>query len=194
VHTLLDFRFRRNERKLIFDIRLMQRIIEPRGRTMTSAFSPTTSPAAIASTEEAETLIVRYLQVMEALVEVVQQETELVRAGRLSAAAKLAQPKADLTRLYIADTLSLRTSQAQLTHLLPSEQLELLRQRHDSFRALLQINLTVLATARAVSEGIVRGVSGELARKSAPQTYGATGRTLAPPKSAGQPLAISRML
>jgi hypothetical protein len=161
---------------------------------MTSAFSPTTSPAAIASTEEAETLIARYLQVMEALVEVVQQETELVGAGRLSAAAKLAQPKADLTRLYIADTLSLRTSQAQLTHLLPPEQLELLRQRHDSFRALLQINLTVLATARAVSEGIVRGVSGELARKAAPQTYGASGKEAALPRSAGQPLAVSRML
>ena len=41
-----------------------------------------------------------------------------------------------------------------------------LQPRHDTFRALLQINLTVLATAHAVSEGIVRGVSGELARKA----------------------------
>ena len=56
------------------------------------------------------------------------------------------------------------------------------------FRALLQINLTVLATAHAVSEGIMRGVSDELARKAAPQTYGATGRANAPGPSAAQPL------
>ena len=74
------------------------------------------------------------------------------------------------------------------------ERLEELRQRHDKFRALLQINLTVLATAHAVSEGIVRGVSDEMARKSAPQTYGASGRTNAPSRSAASPLAVSRVL
>ena len=35
-------------------------------------------------------------------------------------------------------------------------------QCHNTFRDLLQTNLTVLATAHAVSEGIIRGVSGEL--------------------------------
>ena len=70
---------------------------------------------------------------------------------------------------------------------------ELIR-RHDSFRALLQINLTVLATAHAVSEGIVRGVSGELARKASPQTYGASGRANAPDPRTAPPLAVSRML
>ena len=51
-----------------------------------------------------------------------------------------------------------------------------LRKRHDVFRALLQMNLTVLATAHAVSESIMRGVSRELARKATPQAYGASGR------------------
>ena len=50
-----------------------------------------------------------------------------------------------------------------------------LRQRHDLFRAVLQMNLTVLATAHAVSESIMRGVSSELARKATPQgAYGAS--------------------
>ena len=71
---------------------------------------------------------------------------------------------------------------------------EALVRRHDTFRALLQINLTVLATAHAVSEGIVRGVSGEMARKSSPQTYGATGLANAPDRRASQPLAVSRLL
>ena len=69
-----------------------------------------------------------------------------------------------------------------------------LKRRHEDFRALLQINLTVLATAHAVSEGIMRGVSDELARKTAPSTYGATGRANAPGASAAQPLAVSRVL
>jgi hypothetical protein len=58
----------------------------------------------------------------------------------------------------------------------------------------MQINLTVLATAHAVSEGIVSGVSGEMARKSAPQTYGASGRPNLPRRAAAAPLAVSRLL
>jgi len=34
------------------------------------------------------------------------------------------------------------------------------------FRAMLQVNLTVLATAHAVSEGIVRGVNTEIQRRN----------------------------
>ncbi len=52
----------------------------------------------------------------------------------------------------------------------------------------------MLATAHAVSEGIVRGVSGEMARKAAPQTYGASGRANLPGRSAAGPLAVSRTL
>jgi hypothetical protein len=81
-----------------------------------------------------------------------------------------------------------------LSRIVPAAKLEALRLRHDAFRALLQINLTVLATAHAVSEGIVRGVSAEMAQKSAPQTYGASGRANVPKRSAAAPLAVSRML
>ena len=65
--------------------------------------------------------------------------------------------------------------------------------RHERFRALLQINLTVLATAHAVAEGLVRGVSVELVRKSSPQVYTASGRNAAGPRAA-PPMAVSRQL
>ena len=55
-------------------------------------------------------------------------------------------------------------------------------------------NLTVLATAHAVSESIMRGVSTELARKATPQGYGASGRATAPAASSQQPLTVSRVL
>ena len=50
------------------------------------------------------------------------------------------------------------------------------------------MNLTVLATAHAVSESIMRGVSAELARKATPQAYGASGRAAAP--SAAAPATV----
>lgn len=152
-----------------------------------------TSPLPITTPAEAKELAAHFFEVMDALIGVIQQETELVRAGRVGQALKLEQPKADLTRWYIADTLRLRASQSLLSQLIPGE-IQELRRRHDTFRALLQINLTVLATAHAVSEGIVRGVSGEMARKVAPSTYGASGRAVAPRSNAAQPLAVSRSL
>ena len=69
-----------------------------------------------------------------------------------------------------------------------------LRQQHDTFNALLKINLTVLATAHAVSEGLIRGAHSEVARKNAPQTYGNSGRPTAPLKSAATPVSVSRTL
>jgi hypothetical protein len=71
---------------------------------------------------------------------------------------------------------------------------EQLRVRHEAFRARLQTNLTVLATAHAVSEGLIRGVAGEMNRRSSPQTYGLSGRANPPSRNSAQPIAISRTL
>jgi hypothetical protein len=155
-----------------------------------------TSPTAavpVKSAAEATELARHFGEVLDKLLEIVQQETELVRAGRLGAGAALAGAKTALTHLYVSDMLRLRASQAVFAQIAPGI-IESLRRRHDEFRALLQMNLTVLATAHAVSEGIVRGVSGELARKAAPQTYGSSGRSNTPPPRASQPLAVSRTL
>jgi hypothetical protein len=156
--------------------------------------TPMTSPAPVTTAAEADALTAHFIEVMDALVGVVRQETELVRVGHLGQATAFEQPKAELTRLYIVDALRLRASKSRLSSILPAAKLEALRLRHDAFRALLQVSMTVLATAHAVSEGIVRGVSEELARKSAPQTYGATGRTNVPKRSAAAPLTVSRNL
>lgn len=130
---------------------------------------------------------------MDDILRIVEQETALVRAGSLVEASRLQSAKTELANRYYAGA-------SQIKAMLPALQsgqapaLADLKRRHDEFRALLQINLTVLATAHAVSEGIMRGVSDQLARKAAPSTYGATGRTNAPSASAGQPLAVSRVL
>jgi hypothetical protein len=74
------------------------------------------------------------------------------------------------------------------------ELLATLRRNHDTFRAMLQVNLTVLATAHAVSEGIVRGVNTEIQRRNIPNTYTAAGQRAAPGPRHITPLAVSRSL
>ena len=139
-------------------------------------------------------LITRLTGVMDSIIGVVQQETRLVREGRLSEAALLEPTKTELARQYVADTSQIKSNKPAIAAAAPAL-LDELRRRHAEFHALLQINLTVLATAHAVSEGILRGVADELARKAAPQTYGASGRPSVPgPHSSAQPLAVSRTL
>ena len=151
------------------------------------------APRPIENLPEAEKVIARLEGIMDSLLATIEEETALVRAGRLHDATALEAAKAELARHYSADTERLKISRQFLSQALP-DALEALRKRHDTFHALLQINLTVLATAHAVSEGIIRGVSGELARKQVPQTYSAAGRANTPGPKASQPLAISRTL
>lgn len=153
---------------------------------MAQAAMPVTGPG------EAELLIQHMIDIMDALLGTVEEETELVRAGRLQQAAELEASKLELSRLYVADTAQIRASQPYLAQAVP-QLLDRLRRRHDEFRAVLQINLTVLATAHAVSESIMRGVSDELARKATPQAYGATGQATAPGAAGRQPLTVSRV-
>lgn len=145
------------------------------------------------SAGEAENAIANLNTIMDRLVETVKEETARVRAGHLRHALELEDTKGDLARRYAAENERLKGAKDVLATSLP-EALDALRKRHDAFQALLKTNLTVLATAHAVSEGIIRGVSGELARKRAPSTYGATGRANAPAAKASQPLALSRSL
>jgi hypothetical protein len=59
---------------------------------------------------------------------------------------------------------------------------------------MLQVNLTVLATAHAVSEGIVRGVNAEVQRRNIPNTYTASGQRATPGPRNMTPIAVSRTL
>jgi hypothetical protein len=132
----------------------------------------------------------RFVAVVGDLILVIEEETSLVRAGRLREAAPLERRKAALAHDFTTTTSRLQTLDLGAA---PAAA-KTLRATQERFQALLQSNQTVLATAHAVSEGILRGVSSELARKAAPSTYGASGRTNAPGPSAAQPLAVSRVL
>src|SRR4051795_6314114 len=114
--------------------------------------APAPVPQPIATADEAKAVIGHLNEVMDALLQVVERETDLVRSGRMREAVQLEQAKSELARLYAGDTLRLKAS----TRFLQAQQpglLKALRHRHETFQAMLQVNLTVLATTHAVAEG-----------------------------------------
>jgi len=157
---------------------------------------PRQTPAPIPATStpvQARKLAEDLMDVMGALLGVIERETELVRAGKVREALNLDGQKGELSRRYMVAVECLKTSQKYLSQVSP-ELLTTLRRHHDTFRAMLQINLTVLATAHAVSEGIVRGVNTEIQRRNIPNTYTASGQRAAPGPRNITPLALSRSL
>lgn len=160
-----------------------------------AATAPTAKPQVqpITSEAEAEAVMAEIGKLMAELCEIVEQETALVRSGQLTAAGKVAQRKSELARIFVTQATRVRASTRYLARSAP-KLLDTLRRQHEQFSAELQLNLTVLSTARAVSEGILRGVANELARRSTVQTYGASGRRHVPARRATAPIAFSRSL
>ena len=154
--------------------------------------APAQVPMASTATE-ARKLAEDLMDVMSALLGVIERETELVRAGKLREAMAFEPRKTELSRRYVNAVAQLKASQKYLSQTAP-ELLNTLHRHHDVFRAMLQINLTVLATAHAVSESIIRGVNTEIQRKNIPNTYTAAGRRAAPGPRNMTPLAVSRSL
>jgi hypothetical protein len=149
--------------------------------------------AAAATPIDARKLAENLMDVMSALLGVIERETELVRAGKLREAMALEPKKTELSRRYVGAVGQLKASQKYLAQKTP-ELLTTLHRHHDTFRAMLQINLTVLATAHAVSESIIRGVNTEIQKRNIPNTYTAAGRNATPGPRHMTPLAVSRSL
>jgi len=152
------------------------------------------APIPVASTAtDARKLAENLMEVMSALLGVIERETELVRAGKIREAITLEAEKTDLSRRYLRAVTQFKASQKYLSKSAP-ELLTTLHRHHDMFRAMLQVNLTVLATAHAVSEGIIRGVNVEMQRRNIPNTYTAAGQRATPGPRHITPLTVSRSL
>ena len=159
----------------------------PQARQAPSRRPPIGTPA------DARKLAEELLDVMSKLLAVVEQETALVRAGKVREAMQLEPQKTALSGRYVTAIETLRVAQEHLSQVAP-DLLASLKRHHETFRAMLQINLTVLATAHAVSEGILRGVNAEVQRRNMPNTYTAAGQRATPGPRHITPLAVSRSL
>ena len=105
----------------------------------------------ITTQAEAEKAIGDLAALIERLSGIVEQETVLVRAGELRNASALEPTKAQLAgQLYVAGE-RLKANASFFRKAMPAGCAALAKMQ-DSFRAVLQKNMVVLATAHAVSE------------------------------------------
>jgi hypothetical protein len=147
----------------------------------------------ITTTAEADKAIDDFAALIEKLSGLMEQETALVHAGQVKRATDLGAAKTELAGQLYVIAERIKASAKFLAQAAPAR-CAALQRLQEAFRVVLQKNMIVLATAHAVSESIVRRLSGDLARKSTPQVYGASGRASAPHPKYGQPLAVSRKL
>ena len=156
--------------------------------------APKASPMpSVTTPAEARKLAAALLEAMTTLLNLIEKETALVKSGKIVEALARESQKTELSRRYVTAVSLLKSSAPYMKRNVP-DLLEGLQRHHETFRAMLQVNLTVLATAHAVSEGIIRGVNTELQKRSAPSTYNAAGYRTAPPARNATPLAVSRTL
>ncbi len=147
-------------------------------------------PIDAATAREVATSVTRLLTELAA---VMQHETAAVRAGRLRDAAEFEARKSQLAAGYYGAAMQIKAHAREMKRLAP-EMMRELEAAAACLQPVMQFNLTVLATAHAVAEGLVRGVAGEVAKQTQPTTYGRSGRASAPPPRKAEPIALVRTL
>lgn len=149
----------------------------------------------VASALEARALIETVLETLSALSHVVGEETGLVRAGRLPDAMEREPRKAELAGIYMRGVEQVKLNAVALARFVPDE-VKRLKAAHVAFQDLIETNQIVLATARAVSESIVRDLAAEANRPARAAGYGPAATVgagaFARPNSG--PLVVSRSL
>ncbi len=149
------------------------------------------APVVIDTAADAEALCRDIEATMTALSEIIEQESALVRMAKISDSAELEERKADLARHYVAGMKVVKAHRDRLKTLAPAA-MERLRDLNATFHSELQINLAVLATAKAVAEDIVRGVSEAVNRQNRVRGYSADGRVQPRSYSSAGAIAIDR--
>ncbi len=142
---------------------------------------------------EAEGALDELRGIVEKLTALLAQETALIRAGEIRGAAAMEPAKQDLTGRLLAAGERIKANAKFILAAAPAR-CAALKSVQAAFGAVIQKNMMVLATAHAVSEGIVRRLSSEVTRKASPQVYGASGRATAPSPKHARPLAVSKTL
>lgn len=130
---------------------------------------------------------------LDELVAIMNQETTLLRAGRMREAGALTADKTRLAQDYVSLARSVQRQIERLKREAPNE-IELLRNRHERLATQMADNLRVIATARALTEDLLTDVADTAGQAERTRTYGATGEIGANPKHAARGIAVNRAL
>lgn len=151
------------------------------------------SQPVVANQRDADQLVDGIIAVMSQLDEVVSRETDLLRAYKLREAAALGAAKTDASKNYVHALDRLKSNAIALARWAPAS-VARLKTAQARLGETLNLNMAVLATARSVSEGIIRNLATEVAAPHTLSTYGAGGRAAAPPRPGATPLMVSKSL
>ena len=132
------------------------------------------APVAIADANDAVGLCEVIERAMDGLIDTIEQETNLIRGGKVLEASELQLKKAGLSDVYVKAILYARKQAAELKRFAP-DAADRLQRRHEEFKALLRINMAVLMTAKEVSEELVKNVGKTVGKSEKPSTYGRSG-------------------
>lgn len=146
----------------------------------------------VASRSEAEALAGSVLATLAALDAALAAETAHVRAGRIREGLAEEARKSELTAAYLRDLEAVKANAVALARFAP-DAVGRLKSAHAEFTRRVEANRMVLATARAVSEGLIKSVSEEIDRAARPSTYGRSAGAAARPAQSA-PLVLSRSL
>ena len=151
------------------------------------------APVRVADAGGAERLVAETLGVMRELEAVLGRESDHVRVGRLAEGLAEAPRKTALAGAYLQGLQAVKANAVALARFAP-EGVAALREAHGRFTEAVAANQAVLATARAISEGLLRNLSTELTRSAEPKGYG--GRPAPSPYGhrRSAPLVLSRSL
>jgi hypothetical protein len=127
-----------------------------------------------------------------ALVDIMNRETMLLRAGRHRDAAPLIAEKTRLAQDYVGYARAVQRQLDRLKAEAPDD-VGMLRTGHEQLATQMAENLKVIAVARAVTDDLLSDVALSLASANRPKTYGAGGTLNQPPTGAGG-LAVNRAL
>jgi hypothetical protein len=153
---------------------------------------PAPSASRILGREDAERLITGVLATMGDLEKVLANETAHIRVGRIRDGLAEEAKKSELASAYMRGLETVKANAIAIARFAP-EALDKLKAAHAGFGRAVETNQTVLATARAVSESLMKGVSEEMNRAARPQGYAPAGSQPARPRTS-EPLVLSKSL
>jgi hypothetical protein len=143
----------------------------------------------VSKPEEAQALIHSAIDALDRLEPLIEEETRLFKAGKVREALGMAVEKNEAAQLYTRCLESLKTNAIAIGRFQP-DTLDSLRGRHEEFSSKMALNMAVVATARTVSEGLLRNLADAVGQNAAPKTY-IRGKLAGKPGTA--PLAISKV-
>ncbi len=127
------------------------------------------------------------------LVNVMNEETTLLRAGHMRQAGTLTPEKTRLAQDYVGFARSVQRQSARLKQQAP-DAIERLRLGHERLATQMAENLRVLATARMVTEDILTDVAKVVGQQNQAKTYGRAGTITVDPGSSARGIAVNRAL